>query len=156
MGCKKHSHCYSKREEAAWSLKFLNNNDPVICTLLFASHIWTQFFSGSQINPCFQKKNSGCRLTGRVFPKIPEFFPLFRLKDYLKYGFCKKSLRKDAPLTSWTLHWSGKKRREKVFNWSEVHFSEVTSCKIHILVEGRNFHHTSFLVDCRTKTRLKC
>ena len=42
MGCKKQGgakklgHCYSKREEAAWSLLFLNNNDPVFCTLLFA------------------------------------------------------------------------------------------------------------------------
>ena len=45
---------------------------------------------------------------------------------------------------------------KKVFNWSELHLSEVTSYKIHILVEGRNFHHTGFLVDCRTKTRLKC
>ena len=28
-GCKNQGHCYSKREEAAWSLLFLNNNDPV-------------------------------------------------------------------------------------------------------------------------------
>ena len=39
----------------------------------------------------------------------------------LKYGFCKKSLRKNETLTSWTL------------NWSEFHFSEVTSYKIHTL-----------------------
>ena len=35
-GCKKQGHCYSKREEAAWPLLFLNNNDPVFCTLLFS------------------------------------------------------------------------------------------------------------------------
>ena len=34
MGCKKQGaknegHCYSKREETAWSLLFLNNNDPI-------------------------------------------------------------------------------------------------------------------------------
>ena len=28
-------HCYAKREEAVWSLLFLNNNDPVFCILLF-------------------------------------------------------------------------------------------------------------------------
>ena len=32
----------------------------------FRSIFWTWFFSGSQTNPCFQNKNSGCRLTGRV------------------------------------------------------------------------------------------
>ena len=29
QGAKNQGHCYSKREEAAWSLLFLNNNDPV-------------------------------------------------------------------------------------------------------------------------------
>ena len=47
MGCKKQDakkgHCYSKREEAAWLLLFLNNNDPVFCTLLFATHILDPF-----------------------------------------------------------------------------------------------------------------
>ena len=28
---------------------------------------WTWFFSGSQTDPCFQNKNSGCRLTGRLY-----------------------------------------------------------------------------------------
>ena len=42
MGCKKQGaknqgHCYSKREEAALSLLFLNNNGPVVSTLLFAT-----------------------------------------------------------------------------------------------------------------------
>ena len=66
-GCKKQGHCYSKREEAACSFLFLNNNDPVFCTLLFAPHILDLiFFSRSQTDPCFQIENSGCRLTGRV------------------------------------------------------------------------------------------
>jgi hypothetical protein len=39
QGAKKLGHCYSKREEAAWFLLFLNNNDPVFCTLLLATHI---------------------------------------------------------------------------------------------------------------------
>ena len=75
----------------------------------------------------------------------------------LKYGFCKKSLRKDEPLTSWTLFWAylssllggcnskptgGNSKptqkwwricSKKVFNRSEVHLSEVTSYKIHTL-----------------------
>ena len=32
------------------------------------------------------------------------FFPFYI--HLLKYGFCKKSLRKDEPLTSWTLFWA--------------------------------------------------
>ena len=63
----------------------------------------------------------------------------------LKYGFCNKSFRKDEPLTSLTLFqhicsnfWVGllgaiaippkseDKYVEKVFNWSEVHLSEMT------------------------------
>ena len=44
MGCKKQGHRYSKREEAAWSFLFLNNNDPVFCTLIFAPHILDPIF----------------------------------------------------------------------------------------------------------------
>ena len=36
-------------------------------------------------------------------------------------------------------HWSGKKRRTKVFNWSEVHFYRSTSYKIHTLVGWKNY-----------------
>ena len=55
MGCKKQGtnkqgHCYSKREEAAWPLLLLNNNDPVFCTMLFTTNIF-DFISGSQTNP---------------------------------------------------------------------------------------------------------
>ena len=39
QGAKKQGLCYSKREEAARPLLFLNNNDPVFCTMLFATHI---------------------------------------------------------------------------------------------------------------------
>ena len=28
-------------------------------------NFWPNFFSGSQTDPCFQNKTSGCRLTGR-------------------------------------------------------------------------------------------
>ena len=62
-GKKKQGHCYSKREEAAWPLLFLINTDPVFCTLLF---LGPYFDLGFQTDPCFQNKNSGCRLTGRV------------------------------------------------------------------------------------------
>ena len=50
MGCKKQGakiqgHCYTKREKAAWLLLFLNNNDPVFCTLLFSGpYFWLDFF----------------------------------------------------------------------------------------------------------------
>ena len=43
QGAKNQGQCYSKREESAWSLLFLNNNDPVFCTLLFATHILDPF-----------------------------------------------------------------------------------------------------------------
>ena len=36
VGCKKQGYCYSKREETAWSLLILNNNDPVFGTPLFS------------------------------------------------------------------------------------------------------------------------
>ena len=66
----------------------------------------------------------------------------------LKYGFCKKSLRKNETLTSCpffpfffiTFGWVQQqnqpeviKEMEKMGNWSEFHFSEVTSYKIHTL-----------------------
>ena len=69
------------------------------------------------------------------------------------YQFWKKSLRKNATLSSWTLFqhicphfwvWllntititpkSKDKYVVKVFNWSEVHLSEMTCYKIHTLV----------------------
>jgi hypothetical protein len=44
MGCKKQgAKTGSKREEAAWPLLFLNNNDPVFCTQHFATHILDSF-----------------------------------------------------------------------------------------------------------------
>ena len=74
----------------------------------------------------------------------------------LKYGFCKKSLRKNATLTSWTLFSSQKGTcstiqgqlqtvavlvlyrylfvKKNVFNLPELHFSEVTFYKIHTLI----------------------
>ena len=56
----------------------------------------------------------------------------------LKYRFCKKSLRKDEPLTSSTLFFSlcdfgvplvlqVPQSEEKSDNWSEVHLSELRS-----------------------------
>ena len=43
-GCKKPGHCYSKRDEARLPLLFLNKNDSVFCTLLFAPHILDLMF----------------------------------------------------------------------------------------------------------------
>ena len=70
--------------------------------------------------------------------------------------FVTKSFRKDETLTSWTLlqhifphFWawllntiaitpkSEDKYVEKVFNWSEVHLSEMTCSKIHTLEKGQ-------------------
>ena len=62
QGAKKQGHCYLKRGEAAWPLLFFKHNDPAFCNPYFGP-----FFTGSQTDPCFQNKNSGCRLTGRVW-----------------------------------------------------------------------------------------
>ena len=68
------------------------------------------------------------------------FFPKFL--DNLKYGFCKKSLRKNATLNSKRLFSSQGTCstiqvpfwKKKVFNYSELHFSDVTFYKIHTLM----------------------
>ena len=71
----------------------------------------------------------------------------------LKYGFCNKSFQKDESLNSWTLlqhicphFWAWlllysaitpkceDKYVVKVFNWSDVHLSEMTCYKIHTLI----------------------
>ena len=44
QGAKKQGHCYSKREEARLSLQHLSNNDPVFCTMLFATNILDLYF----------------------------------------------------------------------------------------------------------------
>ena len=59
---------------------------------------------------------------------------LSKCKYTLKYGFCKKSLRKDATLTSSTVVYRYPFVMKKVFSWSELHLSEVISYKIHTLV----------------------
>ena len=78
--------------------------------------------------------------SAQVLFAIEEIFTII-----LKYGFCNKSFRKDEPLTSWTLlqhicphFWawlllyseitpkSEDKYVVKVFNWSDVHLSEMT------------------------------
>ena len=63
-GCKKQDHCYSKREEARLPLLFLT----LFLHLAFCNPYFWPFFSGSQTDPCFQNKNSGCRLTGQIGP----------------------------------------------------------------------------------------
>ena len=55
-GCKKQGHCYSKREETAWPFLFLNNIDPVFCTLLFAPHILDPVFFRVSYRPMFSKQ----------------------------------------------------------------------------------------------------
>ena len=77
-----------------------------------------------------------------LFSLLWSFF-LWKFKLILKYGFYKKSLQKNEPLTSWTSLLGGCNSNQqqtqpkvmtnmlkKVFNWWEVHLSEVTSYKI--------------------------
>ena len=86
-------HYYSKREEAAWPLLFLNNNDPVFFTFLF---------SGSQTDPCFQNKNSGCRLT-RLLP--PNCVTWFYLKQKTSQSLAKK-VRETNVVTYFATIWT--------------------------------------------------
>ena len=60
----------------------------------------------------------------------------------LMYGFCSKSFRKDERLTSLLFYQanppkSEDKYVEKVFNWSEVHLSEMTCYKIYTLIKPK-------------------
>ena len=48
QGAKNQGHCYSKREEAAWSLLFLNNNDPVFLQPAFCKKQGPKFFKSSR------------------------------------------------------------------------------------------------------------
>ena len=66
-----------KRQPGLFIL-FLNNK----MTLLFATHFLELYFTGSQNDPCFQNKNRGCRLTGRVGS-----FPILKNKTILKGSF---------------------------------------------------------------------
>ena len=70
-----------------------------------------------------------------------------QIENYLlKYGFCKKSLRKNESLTSWTLldHFFSR----SVFNCSEFHFSKVTSYKIHTLRVRKKLWCLKFSKTC--------
>ena len=64
-GCKKQGHSYSKREEAGWSLFFLNNNDPVFCTLLFSGpYFGPDFFQGYKPTHVFKTRILGADWLG--------------------------------------------------------------------------------------------
>ena len=85
-----------------------------------------------------QRENS-LHCTAKNSIPIPNF--QVRPKHILSATFCKKSLRKNAMVEHFFLH---KKVpivlyryffvKKKVFNYSELHFSEVTSYKIHSLI----------------------
>ena len=48
QGAKNQGHCYSKREEATWSLLFLNNNDPVFLHPTFCKKQGPWYFKSSR------------------------------------------------------------------------------------------------------------
>ena len=101
--------------------------------------------------------NQPSKLIGRSYSKITKISITRSNGELLKYGFCSKSFRKDEPLTNWTLlqhifphFWtwllnaiaitpkSEDRYVVKVFNWSEVHLSEMTCYKIQTLTESLN------------------
>ena len=86
----------------------------------------------------------------RKLHKWYPFFPVIVNYFTTQYGFCNKTFKKDEPL--WPVKYfynifvltelysaitlkSEHKCVVKVFNWSEVHLSEMTCYKIHTLVE---------------------
>ena len=79
---------------------------------------------GGPWNKCFSFRKGSIHIWRQMI------FGYFWLTFLLKYEFCKKSLRKNETLTSWTLlaHFFSrsvliwKKSEPKVFNWSEFHF----------------------------------
>ena len=73
LGAKKQGHCYCKREETRLRLLLLNNNGLGFLHPVFFKKQVARFFQKagclifSQTDPGFQNKNSGYRLTGRVY-----------------------------------------------------------------------------------------
>ena len=62
---KKQGHCYSKREVAATTLLFLNNDEPVFVTLLFfRSIVWIWFFQGHKPTHDFKTRIVGADWLG--------------------------------------------------------------------------------------------
>jgi hypothetical protein len=55
-GSKKGGHCYSKREEVAWSCLFLNKNGPVFTLLFSGPHFGNDFFFKVTNRPIFSKQ----------------------------------------------------------------------------------------------------
>ena len=58
QGAKKQGHCYSKREEAAWPLLFLNKNDPVFSPCFLQPIFWT-FLQGHKPSHVFKTRIVG-------------------------------------------------------------------------------------------------
>ena len=71
LGAKNQGHsCYSKREEVALLLLFLNNKDPVFCTLLFATHILDLFLQGHKPTHLFKTRIVGADYLGKRVIKL--------------------------------------------------------------------------------------
>ena len=72
----------------------------------FNPYLKPDFFSGSQTDPCFQNKNSGCRLTGQLFLHQPVwlwwrlsieymfFFLSHRMQNFLRLDWPSVQRRK--------------------------------------------------------------
>ena len=106
------------------------------------------------------EKNRNFRVSIRSTSKLNTL----ALSEFLKYGFCNKSVWKDEPLTSWTLFstylsWllggfagCNIKPAQKWWqicwkNWSEVHLSEMTCYRIHTLREARETSMQRFQIS---------
>ena len=120
QGTKKQGHCYSKR----LLLFFLNTND-------------LDFFSGSQIDPGFQNKNSGCRLTGRltkspILPKCKvQYWYFCKILSCLKIALV---LAKANALVIMVLAWLRTHKLKKFFTYYQLNsFNTVTSRKINAI-----------------------
>ena len=65
-GRKKQGQFYSKWEEAAWPLLFLNNNDPVFCNqLLSGPYFGPDFFQGHKSTHVFKTRIVGADWLGK-------------------------------------------------------------------------------------------
>ena len=81
-GSKKQGNYYSKREEAAWPLLFLNNNDPVFSPSYFQVHILDLIFFRITNRPMFSKQEYWVQIdwaTNKLLCPIFLFFLFFGL-----------------------------------------------------------------------------
>ena len=133
-GSKKQGHCYSKREEAAWPLLFLNNNDPVFCNLLFSG---PYFFHGHKPTHVLKTRIVGADYLGEQVIGI-----------YVYYVICKKLVGQIQAVPRLSKLFSG------LLPLSEIYFSHFTKSESILdfvrVLQCLSDRSSSCLADCKS------